>query len=168
MKRAAREIVCDASGASVDDRFLAVNLAFERMTGLTTAAVVGQTRCPEAVGKRTTCDHKEPSMPESTDSRNDSRSLPELPIQEFFNNSPIGSFTSTPEGRISSANAALVRIFGYENPDVLIASITDIATYVHADPADRQEFRRLLEEHGAVFNHECRFRRRDGAELWGP
>lgn len=40
---ALHEIVCDADGVPVDYRFLAVNLAFERMTGLTAAAVVGRT-----------------------------------------------------------------------------------------------------------------------------
>jgi len=113
-----------------------------------------------------TCNHEEPSMPESTYFRNDSNSMPELHIQDIFNNAPIGVFISTPEGRIISANAALVRMFGYESPEELMASITDIATQMYADPADRGEFMRLL-EHGEVFNHECRFRRQDGTGFWG-
>jgi two-component system, cell cycle sensor histidine kinase and response regulator CckA len=93
-------------------------------------------------------------------------SMPQLYIQDIFNNAPIGIFTSTPEGRIISANVALVRMFGYESPEELTASITDSATQLYADPADRGEFIRLLEEHGEVLNHECRFRRRNGTEFW--
>ncbi len=37
------EIICDAQGAPVDYRFLAVNPAFEQMTGLTAQAIVGRT-----------------------------------------------------------------------------------------------------------------------------
>ena len=40
---ALHEIICDAEGRPVDYRFLAVNPAFERMTGLQADAVVGQT-----------------------------------------------------------------------------------------------------------------------------
>lgn len=40
---ALHEIICDAAGNPVDYRFLAVNPAFERMTGLNAADVVGRT-----------------------------------------------------------------------------------------------------------------------------
>jgi PAS domain S-box-containing protein len=40
---AVHEIICDAQGHPVDYRFLAVNATFEKMTGLTAAAVVGKT-----------------------------------------------------------------------------------------------------------------------------
>jgi PAS domain S-box-containing protein len=79
---------------------------------------------------------------------------------------PIGIFTSTPEGRFISANPALARMYGYESPEELIASITDIATQVYANPEDRKEFIRFLEEHGEVVDHECRFRRKDGTIFW--
>jgi PAS domain S-box-containing protein len=40
---AVHEIICDAQGLPVDYRFSAVNAAFEKMTGLTAAAIVGKT-----------------------------------------------------------------------------------------------------------------------------
>jgi PAS domain S-box-containing protein len=40
---ALHELICDAAGRPVDYRFLAVNPAFERMTGLSAAAVTGRT-----------------------------------------------------------------------------------------------------------------------------
>jgi PAS domain-containing protein len=75
----------------------------------------------------TTCNFEGPSMPESINSPTESGPMPERHLQDIFNNAPIGIFTSTPEGRCISANPALARMFGYESPEALIASITDIA-----------------------------------------
>jgi len=79
---------------------------------------------------------------------------------------PIGIFTSTPEGRYISVNPALSRMYGYDSPEELIESVTGNRSQVYADPEDRKIFIRLLEEHGEVVHHECRFRRRDGSEFW--
>ncbi|WP_161788431.1 PAS domain S-box protein [Desulfonatronum thiodismutans] len=99
--------------------------------------------------------------------------LEESPAQTGFSNAhdillnaPIGIFTSTPEGRFLSANTALAKMYGYASPTEMIASITDIAAQVYVNPADRDEFKRLLEEQGEMVNHECRLRRRDGTEFW--
>ena len=105
-------------------------------------------------------------MPESNSSRTASGPMPEHHLQDIFNNAPIGVFTSTPEGRYISANPALARMFGYESPEELIASITDIATQVYVDPADREAFMRLMAERGKVIDFECRFKRKDGTEFW--
>ncbi|WP_169732623.1 PAS domain-containing hybrid sensor histidine kinase/response regulator [Desulfonatronum lacustre] len=104
-------------------------------------------------------------MPEQN-TQNDSDPLPGFDLQDIFDNAPIGIFTSTPEGRFISANPSIARIQGYDSPEELIESVTDIAAQVYADPEDRKEFIRLLEEHGEVVNHECRFRRRDGTAYW--
>ncbi|MBM9537905.1 hybrid sensor histidine kinase/response regulator [Desulfobulbus alkaliphilus] len=105
-------------------------------------------------------------MPKSTSSRTAGGVLPTLDLQNIFDNAPVGIFSSTPEGRYISANPATASMLGYESPEDLIESVTDIATQVYADPADKEEFMRLMEEQGEVCNHECRFRRKDGTELW--
>jgi PAS domain S-box-containing protein len=114
-----------------------------------------------------TCKHEENSVSKIGKTDNNSHIVPELYIQDVFNNAPIGIFSTTPDGRILSANAALVRLFRYESPEELMASVTDIATQMYADSADREEFRRLMEKQGEIINYECRFRRRDGTEFWG-
>ncbi len=106
-------------------------------------------------------------MPGFTDSRDDISPLPEIRIQELIDNSPIGVFITTPRGSIISANPALVRMFGYNSSKEMIKSVTDIGSQLYACPSDRTEFKRLLEEHGEVLNHECRFQRRDGTCFWG-
>ncbi|RQD58794.1 MAG: PAS domain S-box protein, partial [Desulfonatronovibrio sp. MSAO_Bac4] len=86
--------------------------------------------------------------------------------QSILDNAPVGVFTSTPDGRYIAVNHTTAEMLGYENPHELISSITDIASQVYADPADRIKFMRLMEKCGEVLNHECRFRRRDGTEFW--
>jgi len=89
-----------------------------------------------------------------------------LDYRSILTNAPIGIFTSTPQGRYVSVNPALARMLGYGTPEELMDSVTDIATHVYADPADRDDFVRKLETQGNVTNHECRFRRRDGSTIW--
>ncbi|MFP4388594.1 MAG: PAS domain S-box protein, partial [Desulfococcaceae bacterium] len=105
-------------------------------------------------------------MHESSNLRIHGGAIPERHLQDIFNNAPIGVFISTPEGRYIAANPAWARMFGYESPEDLIASITDIATQVYVDPADREAFMRLMTEHGKADEFECRFKRRDGTEFW--
>ncbi|WP_051822721.1 PAS domain-containing hybrid sensor histidine kinase/response regulator [Desulfonatronum thiodismutans] len=86
--------------------------------------------------------------------------------QEILANAPIGISMSTPEGRFISANPAMALMLGYASPEELVASITDIAAQIHADPRDRNSLLRLLEDKGEAANQECRFRRKDGTFFW--
>ncbi|MFO7728204.1 MAG: PAS domain S-box protein [Desulfonatronovibrio sp.] len=86
--------------------------------------------------------------------------------QDLVQNAPIGIFTSTPEGRFISVNSALARMLGYDSPQNMISSITDIATQFYADPNDRNKLQEQIGIHGQVLNFECRFLRRDGSSFW--
>ncbi|SMP59116.1 PAS/PAC sensor hybrid histidine kinase [Desulfonatronum zhilinae] len=86
--------------------------------------------------------------------------------QDILANAPIGISMSTPEGRFISANPAMAMMLGYASPEELIASITDIAAQIHADPRDRDSLLRLLEDKDEAANQECRFRRKDGTFFW--
>ncbi|MEP6664322.1 MAG: response regulator, partial [Verrucomicrobiota bacterium] len=46
--------------------------------------------------------------------------------RSIFENAVEGIFQTTPEGRYLSANPALTRIYGYDSPDELISSLTNI------------------------------------------
>ncbi|MEE4137349.1 MAG: PAS domain S-box protein [Desulforhopalus sp.] len=80
--------------------------------------------------------------------------------------SPVGIFTSTPDGRYTFANPATARIYGYPSPAELIASISDISSQIYADPTERETFQRQLREEGELINHEYQHRRRDGSVFW--
>ena len=87
-------------------------------------------------------------------------------VNDLLESAPIGVFSSTPDGRYLYVNRAWARIFGYDSPEEVLSSVTDIASQLYVDPAEREEFKRQLDLHGEVVNFESRFKRRDGAVVW--
>ncbi len=63
---------------------------------------------------------------------------------------PIGAYRSSAEGRQLRANAALVRLNGYDTEAELLAAVNDIAQEWYVDPQQRRRFRDLIERHGQV------------------
>jgi len=84
----------------------------------------------------------------------------------IFENSIEGIFQSTPAGQFVSANPALARIFGYDSPEELIESITDIEQTLYVDPKRREEFKQLIETQGSVELFEYEVFRKDKSKLW--
>ena len=86
--------------------------------------------------------------------------------RKIYENATEGIFQITLEGRFLSANPALARIHGFDSPEELIASATDIGKQLHADPEARKEMMRLLGKQGHVEGFEVRMFRRDGSVGW--
>ncbi|EFI36320.1 PAS/PAC sensor signal transduction histidine kinase [Desulfonatronospira thiodismutans ASO3-1] len=86
--------------------------------------------------------------------------------QGILMNAPVCIFTTTPDGRYLSVNNTLARMHGYDSPRQLMDSVTDIATQIYADPADRDKLKSMLEQYGQVTNFECRLRHRSGRIFW--
>ncbi|WP_161946234.1 PAS domain-containing sensor histidine kinase [Desulfonatronum thiosulfatophilum] len=105
-------------------------------------------------------------MSQTSPLTDDSGFAPGINIREVLKTAPISIFTSTPEGRYISANSATARMFGYDSPQELMDSVTDIGSQQYVNPADRLEFMRLMEEYGELVNHEFQLRRRDGTIFW--
>ncbi len=103
--------------------------------------------------------------PTSTDANQSEPSVFQNP-QELLMNAPVGIFTSTPGGRYLCVNNTLALMHGYDSPRQLMDTITDIATQIYVDPADRDELKRLLVKYGRVTNFECRLRHRNGTFFW--
>jgi sigma-B regulation protein RsbU (phosphoserine phosphatase) len=77
-----------------------------------------------------------------------------------------GIFQTTPEGRYLMANAALARIYGYDTPEELINSLTDISRRLYVEEGRRDEFVRLMQEHDVITGFESRIFRKDGSIIW--
>ncbi|HBB86540.1 MAG TPA: hypothetical protein DC047_02865 [Blastocatellia bacterium] len=90
----------------------------------------------------------------------------EQKYREIFANAGEGIFQSTPDGRYIEANPTLARMYGFSSPEELINSRQDISLQVYVDPARRDEFKRQLEEQGAVRAFEHKVFRKDGTTLW--
>lgn len=84
----------------------------------------------------------------------------------LFEASLEGIFRTSPEGRVLLVNPAMAGMMGYDSPEDVLRSVTDLAGQVWADPDERARFIRRLERDGSVRAYECRFKRKDGTPMW--
>ena len=77
-----------------------------------------------------------------------------------------GIFQTTPEGRYLLANTALARIYGYNTPQELLESVTDIGRRLYVQDGRRDEFVRLMQEQDTISGFESQIYRKDGSIIW--
>lgn len=77
-----------------------------------------------------------------------------------------GIFRTTVGGHYLLANVALARIYGYETPVELMASLKDISNSLYVDSGRREEFVRLMHESDTLSGFESRIYRKDGSIIW--
>jgi PAS domain S-box-containing protein len=90
----------------------------------------------------------------------------ERKYRNIFENNVVGIYQSTLDGRYLSANPAISRMFGYDNPEEFMAGVTNIGAQLYVDPADRQRAMQTLRESDRLESFEVRTRRRDGSLMW--
>jgi two-component system cell cycle sensor histidine kinase/response regulator CckA len=89
-----------------------------------------------------------------------------LNYSQLFERAIVGVFQSSVEGRYLCANPAFAKMLGYESPEELIASVTDIGTQVYADPSQRAVVLKCLAERESMVDFEFECRRKNGAPIW--
>lgn len=90
----------------------------------------------------------------------------EVKYRSIFDNALEGIFQSTPEGFFISVNPAFARMLGFATPEELIRERSDITRQSYAEPARREEFKRILERDGVVSDFEFEVKRKDGSTIW--
>ena len=107
------------------------------------------------------------AMRDVTGLRSQERALKEseAKYRAIFENAVEGIFQSTAEGQLVTANPAMARIFGYDSPEELLSSVTNVAQ-LYARPGRRAEFVEAMRERGAVSGFEAEVRRKDGGTAW--
>jgi two-component system, NarL family, sensor histidine kinase UhpB len=90
------------------------------------------------------------------------RRLAEEKYRGIFENAVEGIFQTTVEGRFVTANPALARMFGYDSPEDLLESVSNVAEQLYTDPGRRTEFGRLMRRDGFVSGFEVEAYRKDG------
>jgi PAS domain S-box-containing protein len=84
----------------------------------------------------------------------------------IFEHATEGIFQTSPSGRIISANLAMARILGYDTPRQLQEAITDLATGIYVNPAQRHEVLAQMEREGSISQFEFPARRKDNSIIW--
>jgi len=84
----------------------------------------------------------------------------------IFDHLVEGIFRTTPDGHYLLANVALARIYGYNSPVELMASIKDIAERLYVEPGRRDEFIHLMQQNDTLSGFDSQIYRKDGTVIW--
>ena len=58
-------------------------------------------------------------------------------LQQLLDQAVLGMYRSTVDGKLVMANMALARIFGYDSPEEMMESVTNIGTQLYVEPRER-------------------------------
>ena len=90
----------------------------------------------------------------------------EARYREIFKNSVAGICQSTPEGRFITANPAFAKMLGYDSPEELVSSISNIAKQVYVNPEERKSFQEVVQKNRISSNFGFQVKRKDGSLAW--
>ncbi len=86
--------------------------------------------------------------------------------RSIVENAVEGIFQTTLDGHYLTANSMLAKIYGYESPEDLVRSLTNVTEQLYVDAARRRDFVKYIEQEGAVFGFESQVRRKNGEIIW--
>ncbi len=84
----------------------------------------------------------------------------------IFENAVEGIFQSTPSGQYVSVNSSLARMYGYDSPEDLMSTITQIDKQLYVNAGWREKFVKAMEKTGSVSKFESQVHRKDGSIIW--
>ncbi len=91
----------------------------------------------------------------------------ETVLRHIFEQSVVGIFQSSLEGRNLLANPALAQVMGFASPAEMRDSITDIARQFYVDPDRRRQVSEMIAHNGGrVENCESQVWRKDRSVIW--
>ena len=88
----------------------------------------------------------------------------EIRYRSLFEDAILGIYQTTPDGRILTANPALVRMLGYDSFEELAERNLEAEGYEPETP--RGEFKERLEKIGSFIGRESAWKRRDGTTIY--
>ena len=86
--------------------------------------------------------------------------------RNIFKNAIEAITQTTPEGKYITVNPATTRMLGYNSPEELITSVTNIEHQFYVKPDRREEFISLMEKHGSITGFESEIHCKDGNTIW--
>ncbi len=85
--------------------------------------------------------------------------------RNIFENALEGIFQSTPDGIFISVNPALARMHGFDSPDELVSTVSNVGE-LYVDAEDRDRVMKLLEKQGTVKAFQTRMYKKDRSIIW--
>jgi two-component system sensor histidine kinase/response regulator len=92
--------------------------------------------------------------------------LAEQKYRSIFENAVEGIYQSTTEGRLLTVNPALASMFGYDTPQEMLSTVSNVGNKLYAHPELREEVIERLQQYDSVSGIEGLGVRKDGSEMW--
>lgn len=86
-------------------------------------------------------------------------------FRNLFQDTVIGMFQASPDGRYTNVNPAMARIYGYSSPEEMISRFIE-RQQVYVDPNRQGEFIELIQKHSTLKDFESQTYRQDGSVIW--
>ncbi|KFX67443.1 histidine kinase [Pseudomonas taeanensis MS-3] len=84
----------------------------------------------------------------------------------LFEHAVHGIFQASLQEGLRAANPALARMLGYDDPQDVLWSLTDLASYMFVGGAEEMtRIRQLLSQDAGLFGYETQLRRKDGSSI---
>lgn len=83
----------------------------------------------------------------------------------IFENTPMGIFRTSFDGRVITANRTLAKMVGYDTPAAFIAAVEDVGSDLYYDMSFKQLLRQALLDNPTGARVEVEFRRKDGSRF---
>lgn len=90
----------------------------------------------------------------------------EMRYRSIFDNAILGIFQTTPDGKYLSINNAYANIYGYNSPEEMMQTVSDIKNQLYVNPNVRDDIAHQLSIKGEIRNYESENIRRDGKRIW--
>lgn len=90
----------------------------------------------------------------------------EQDLRAIFEQSPEGIFRISPDGEYRNVNPALARLYGYDSVEAFQNELSRSGHSFYVDMERGEQFRRLLDRNGAVWDFESQICCRDGSRKW--
>jgi adenylate cyclase len=84
----------------------------------------------------------------------------------LFENAVEPMFQADARGRFLAVNAAFAMLYGYANPEAMMALVTDIGIQLYADTKRLMELQRELHKVGQIVGAKSQIRRYDDRLIW--
>lgn len=102
------------------------------------------------------------AMLETIEAQNHELRISEEKFRNIFQEAPAGIFQSTLGGRFVSVNAKLADLFGFDSPEQMLESITDISSQLFVHSEQRELMVAKTTGATSYVHLEVEYRRRDG------
>lgn len=90
----------------------------------------------------------------------------EKKYRTIFDNAMEGIHQTTRDGKYITVNPAAARILGYDSPEELMSSVSDLNKQFYVAPGRREEFIKLMDARGMVLGFESEVYCKDGSRVW--